>query len=394
MNNTKLLVLLTMLAALTALSTDIYLPSMPGLVDIMHTDIATVQMTLSVFLFSFALGQLIYGPLSDRYGRRGPLLVGLSLYLAANFICATASSIEVLLIGRFLQGLGACAGVVCCYAIVRDLWSGRENTRALSRIAVATSLAPIIAPVIGGFLESRFGWRASFLFLGSFSVLLTTLIARFLPETAPKQPEKSGISAAYRKVMGNSTWRIFATVNALSFSALFVFIGSSSELLVNQYGVQPETFGLLFALNACVYLCGSFLAAGLSNRMDAAPLAVIGCLAVILGGLSMSLVGLFGVGSVTTVLSTTCMTTFGAALAMPAGASGALQPFAGGAGAASALLGCSRFGIAAVVLYLLGRIGVSPLSLGVTMLLCGCGGLQAASFRLQTTPGLPVDDLG
>ena len=384
MQNGKLLLLLTLMAALTALSIDIYLPSMPGLVTALQTDWSTVQLTLSVFVFAFAVGQLVYGPLSDRLGRRIPLLGGLGLYLVANLICAAAPGIEILLVGRFLQGLGACSGVVGCNAIVRDCFSGAQSTRAFARIASVTSLAPIIAPVIGGFLEKHSGWRASFLFLAGFSLVLLLLVAFKLRETLPKSMRgQSRTANNYREILTHKTWIGYSLISGLTFGALFAFIATSSDLIVRGLNISPQTYGILFATNAGVYLLGSFLAERLAGRVHGRHLVWGGSLLILAGGMTMAIPATLAHFSLPAVLLPMYIATTGVALAMPAAAAGAVEPFPHAAGLATGLQGFIRFVLAALIVVLPGMFqnhSAAPLALTIT----GCGLFSLISVGLIT----------
>ncbi len=372
MKNSGLLALLTMMAALTALSMDIYLPSLPSLTQVFDTDSASVALTLSCFVLTFACGQLVYGPLADRFGRRRPLYVGLALYLVANAICALAPTIEVLILGRALQGLGAGVGVVICNAIVRDRFEGAARTAAIARIAACVALAPITAPLIGAFLHTHLDWRASFLFLACFGGAVLAISWRKLPETfpggVPFSPWRS-----YRRVQNNPTWRGWTLVNAFSFTALFAYIGTSSQLLVGEMGLSPERFSLLFSSNAITFLLGSVLASRVVRRFGPLPMAAWGCGQIVLGGTAMLIGHGLGWHGPAAVVLPMYLVTSGVAMAMPAGAAGALEPFAEAAGAASALQGFARFGLAACAVALAGAMAQpGTLVLGTIIIFCGC----------------------
>src|SRR6266446_10357734 len=175
--------LLTALVALGPMSTDLYLPSLPGLLRHFDADIAEVQLTLSVFLVGLAVGQLVYGPLSDRFGRRPVLLAGLILYVVASAICALAPGVPTLIAARLLQATGACAGPVVCRAVVRDVHGREGAARILSYMGAAMALAPTLGPILGGFLELWFGWRAAFAVMTLYGAAGLVIVALALPET-------------------------------------------------------------------------------------------------------------------------------------------------------------------------------------------------------------------
>ncbi len=373
MKNPKSLLLLIMMAALTALSSDLYLPSFPSLAEALNTDASHVQLTMSMYFLSFALGQLIYGPLSDRYGRRKPLIVGLLLYFAADLLCAWAGSIEVLILGRFLQGLGACSGVVSCLAIVRDLYEGRAATRAMAKIASVCALAPILAPMLGGFLETHFGWRASFFFMAFFGALLLFLVIRSLPESAPlHEGGPQPLLKSYLGVAHNPVWRANTVINSFAFAGLLAYIGTSSDLMIRAMGLSAQEFGFVFGANAMVFMLGSHITGKLTSRLDTPALARMGTVIYLLGGLLMMLTTNLPISPILALMGSMAVVTLGVSFVLPASMAGAIMPFAHSAGAASALLGFSRFGLGSLVLVLLGRFeAVTALPLGITIGLCG-----------------------
>jgi MFS transporter, DHA1 family, multidrug resistance protein len=183
--STGVAALLTGLVALGPLSTDLYLPSLPSFTGVFHTDVARVQLTLSVFLLGFAVSQLIYGPLSDRFGRVPMLLGGLTIYLVASWACVFSTSIEALIVARFFQALGGCCGPVLGRAIVRDVYGTEQAARVLAYIGSATALAPAIGPILGGYLHVWFGWKASFYTLATIGALLLVPVLLTLSEPTP-----------------------------------------------------------------------------------------------------------------------------------------------------------------------------------------------------------------
>ncbi len=389
MQNRKLFALLALMAGMTALSVDIYLPSMPALAAYLKVSSGTLGLTVSIFFLSFAFGQLLYGPLSDLYGRRKPLLGGLALYLVANLLCTAAFSIEMLLVGRFLQGLGACAGSVIAQAVVRDRAAGSEGTRVLASVASATALAPIIAPILGGLLETHFSWRASFLFLALFGLVLWLMLYRSLPETAPPASGQRGLQAllrGYRKVFWDPAFLYFTALGAAAFGALFAFISVSSTLMVEGMGFSPDVYGVLFALNASTFMLGSMAAKRLADRFDNRNMALIGMALIGGGGLLMwggaALLG----SSLWTLLPPMALVTAGVALVSPAAIAGAMAGFSHQAGTASALHGFFRFSAAALMSAVLGLFPIAVVNLGVAITLCGGLGL----FLSVVTRAVPL----
>ena len=272
--------LLTTLVALGPLSTDLYLPALPTLVEVFRTDAARVQLSLSIFLVGFAVAQLAYGALSDRFGRRPVMLGGLALYFVASIGCAFASSIEMLIGARFLQALGACAGPVLGRAIVRDVWGPVEAVRVLAYVSGSMALAPLLGPTLGGFLTVWFGWQANFALLALFSGLQVLAVWRWLgesnahPDPAATRPGR--MFGNFRILLLDRNYVGYLLAMSFSFSALFAFISGSSFILIGRFGLRPEVFGMCFGLVVAGYLSGSMLSGSLVRRFGGDRLLMIG----------------------------------------------------------------------------------------------------------------------
>jgi MFS transporter, DHA1 family, multidrug resistance protein len=264
-------ILLTALVAFGPLSTDLYLPSLPTLVRVFGTDIATVQLTLSVFLVGFAVSQLAYGPLSDRFGRRPVLIGGVTVFVLASAACMLAQSIEQLITARFLQALGSCCGPVLGRAVVRDVYGRERAATVLAYMAMAMAVAPAVGPLLGGFLTSLFGWRANFLFLVGFGVLILAAVWFLLDETNRHRDELAlhprRLAGNYALLLRSRTWLGFTVCIAATYSAMFAFISGSSFVLIGHFGLSPELFGLSFGTIVLGYMVGSFTAGRLSHRL-------------------------------------------------------------------------------------------------------------------------------
>ncbi len=244
----RLTVLLALLTSMGPLSTDMYLPSLPDISQSMGTDDARTQLTLSVFLFGFAAGMLIYGPLADRLGRKPVLLSGLILFVLASIGCTFSPTIDVLIAGRFVQALGAAGPVVLARAIVRDLYRGPEAGRMLSHMGAIMGLVPAIAPVLGGVLHEAFGWRIIFAIIAALGLALLVLGAFSLPETLKNANRRASsprqILRDYRHLLQNRGFRFYVAFACLSFAGLFAFISGSSFVLQDNYGLSPQIYGL------------------------------------------------------------------------------------------------------------------------------------------------------
>ena len=375
--------LLTTLVALGPLSTDLYLPALPTLVEAFRTDAARVQLSLSIFLVGFAVAQLAYGALSDRFGRRPVMLGGLALYFVASIGCAFASSIEMLIGARFLQALGACAGPVLGRAIVRDVWGPVEAVRVLAYVSGSMALAPLLGPTLGGFLTIWFGWQANFVLLALFSGLQVVAVWLWLgesnahPDPAATRPGR--MLGNFRILLLDRNYVGYLLAMSFSFSALFAFISGSSFILIGRFGLRPEVFGMCFGLVVAGYLSGSMLSGSLVRRFGGDRLLMIGAWLGALAGLAMWSLELSGIRHLAAVLGPMFVVTVSVGLVMSNAVGRALAPYSKMAGAASALMGFCQMGIAAAAGIFVGH-GLESAGSVLPMTVAVCAMLVPLSF--------------
>lgn len=388
MLRTDSLSFLFLLAALTALgplSTDMYLPSLPALTAEFATDVGRVQLTLSLFLVGFAVTQLIYGPVSDRFGRKGPILFGLGLYVVATLACTFAWSIEALIAGRFLQALGACAGVVLGRAVVRDLFTRERAARMLAYLGMAMSFAPMLAPTVGGYLQLAFGWQSVFVAQAVFGLTLLVLAWRKLPESN-MTPDPHALAPGrmlrnYATLMSSRRYIGFALAVATGYAGLFSWISGSSFVLIDIYGVPLEQFGLYFAGICVGYIVGTLASARLGMRLGLERMMTIGTAVIATGGIAMLVLVLARADGPLTLLAPMMVFTMGLGLTLPQGQAGALSPFPQMAGSAAALMGSLQFAVASVVGAVVGH-GYDGTALPMALSLALTGVASLAAYHL------------
>lgn len=355
----RFLLLITGLVALGPLSTDLYLPALPGLPAFFHTSVAQVQLTLSIFLLGFAVSQLVYGPLSDRFGRRPVILGGVALYALASLACAFAHSIEALIMGRFVQALGACCGPVLGRAMVRDIHEREQATQMLGYIGAAMAVAPAIAPLLGGYLTLWLGWQANFVLLAIFGVLWWFAVWFGLSETNqrcdPQALQWRRLLRNYGQLLSTRCFVSYTMCSSMVYAGLFAFISGSSFVFIDYFGVKPEHFGALFGCIVIGFLSGTLMVGHLSVRWGSARLLPIGVRLVALSGLVELGLAQLGFNQISAVLVPMVVYMAGMGVVMPSAMAAAITPFPHMAGAASALMGFIQMSIAASVGYWVGH---------------------------------------
>lgn len=367
----RFILMLIIVAAVSPLGINLYLPSMPGMAVSLGVDYAAIQFTLSVYLAAVALGQLFIGPISDRYGRRPILLGGLVLFVVGSVICMLAPNIAVLNVGRVVQALGGCAGITLSRAIVRDLY---DRTRAASMIAYVTmgmAVAPMIAPTIGGVLEAIHGWRASFAFLTAFGLLTLVTVQFLLHETNPWRGQAGNkardLVSGYGKLVGVPAFWGFALTAGLTSASFFAFVGGAAHVTINLMGRTPVEYGLYFGLVSVGYMAGNFCSGKYVAVMG--PLRMIR-LGIIVGGVAVLLMALlYALNDMEPafIFVPTMLLGLGNGLVMPSCIAGAVSVRPESAGAASGLAGSMQIGLGAIATPLVAAlVGVSgwPMIIG------------------------------
>jgi MFS transporter, DHA1 family, multidrug resistance protein len=344
-------VLLGALTALNALAIDMSLPALPELARIFAAGADEMQWTLSGFLLGFAAGQLFCGPLADRFGRRPLLLVGLAIFSMGGFGCALSQNVSWLIACRFLQGVGACVGPILGRAIVRDLFDRHRSARMLSHMSVVMSVAPLLAPILGGYLLEFIGWRAIFVLLGVAGLAILAAVVLRLGESLA-QPDPHALRPGrllnnYRVFFSSRSALGFAAVSCLLFCGLFSYISAAPFVYIEVFGVPSDTFGYFFAIPALSLVGGGFANAALLRYWSGERLLQAGLLIVLLSGLCMLAAALAGIGVFGAVLPV-MLYVFGLGLITPNAMAAAMEPHPTMAGIVSSLIGCLQMAGAAI----------------------------------------------
>ncbi|MEU0651737.1 multidrug effflux MFS transporter [Streptomyces albogriseolus] len=352
------------LTAVTPLAMDMYLPALPEVTRSLNAPAATVQLTLTACLAGMALGQLVVGPMSDRWGRRRPLLVGLAIYVVATALCAFAPTVELLVACRLAQGLAGAAGIVIARAVARDLYDGVALARFFSTLMLISGMAPILAPLIGGQVLRFTDWRGVFVVLTVLGVLLTVLVWTKLPETlAPADRHGGNVGdalAPMRRLLADRVFTGYMLAGGFAFASLFSYVAASPFVMQEIYGASPQTFSLLFGLNSIgLMIMGQVNGKILVGRVRldkalGAGLAVVVTAATAL--LLMSL-GVFGETGLAPVAGALFVLMSAMGVVMPNTQTLPLMRARHAAGSASALLGTTSFLIGAIASPLVGIAG-------------------------------------
>ena len=357
------------LAALGPLSLDLYLPALPTLTADLGAGEAAGQLSLSLCMIGLAVGQLLVGPLTDRVGRRIPLLAGSAVFALSAGLCALAPSIGVLLALRLLGGLAGGAGIVIARAMVRDRYGGPQLARVFALLTLVMGMAPIGAPLLGGLLLVVTSWRGVFGALAALGILLLVAAAT-LGETLPAQRRNAGglaaMGRALRTVLADRTFLLPALVGAVGVCGMFVYIAMASFVLQRAYGLSAQQFALVFGVNAVGILVAGRLSASLVGRIGAARLLTAGVVVALVASVAM-LVGVLVSGSVWVLLVPLLFLVSCTGVLLPNSTALALEGHAAVAGAASALFGLLQFAFGAAVPPLVSLSGVTPLVMAVTI---------------------------
>lgn len=387
----KLIWILALLSTFAPLAIDMYLPSLPSIGEELEASPAQVQLTLSAFLIGFSLGQLFYGPLSDRYGRRPILLSGISLFSLTSALCALSWDIESLTLFRFLHALGGGAAIVVARAVVRDRFDTNQSAKVLSTILLCTALAPLAAPIIGGYLLEHGGWRTIFWVLTGFGVFSFVVVLLGLEESNPaSRRDGSSLLRAfvrYKEVLGNPRVLGYMFASGFIYAGMFAYIIGTPFVYIEYYGIAPANYGYLFGLNIIAIVIASRINVRFVSQVGAKTMMGRSIMVSCIAGLILGLVGWLSLGSegwgIWLIVVPLLFFLGPISIVGANGVALACGEYPQAAGAVAALCGATQFGLGSLSGVLIGLLHTGT-PLGMCVVIAGCGALGAIAFSVMS----------
>ncbi|MNM74894.1 Bicyclomycin resistance protein [compost metagenome] len=392
--NFRTILILGALSAFGPLAIDFYLPAFPAMALAFGTDENHVQMTLAAYFLGLSIGQLAYGPVADRFGRRIPLLIGVGLFTVASVACAYAPNLEWLIGARFIQALGGCAGMVISRAVVSDKCDAVGSAKVFSQLMLVMGLAPILAPLLGGLLVNTTGWQSIFLALTGFSALAGLAVATGLPESLPAHIPRQPLSGAlrqYGRLLADPIFLGHALTGGIAIAGMFAYIAGSPFIIIKLYGVPAEHFGWLFGINAAGFILVAQVNARLLAKRGPMFLLARAVWVYLAAGLTLLAVSSLHTAQLWPLLIPLFICIASLGCISPNAAACAMSGQGARAGSASALLGCLQFSVAAGASALVGVLhDGSAVPMAMVISLCGILVVSAAVLtrRLQNARAL------
>lgn len=348
-----LIVLLGALNTITPFSIDMYLPGFPQIAADLHTTVGKVALSVSTYFLGFAAGQLLYGPLLDRFGRKKPLYIGLSLYIVSCIACILSPTIELFFAARFIQAFTGCVAAVAAMAMVRDFFPASESAKIISLLVLILGVSPLLAPTAGSLVVDALGWRWVFAFLAIIVLIVLLVTIWFLPEGHQPDPSVSLLPAdilgGFKAILQNKTFIVYALAGTFSFAGLFVYVAGSPAIFMDGFSVSPKVYGAIFAFLSVGFIGGSQLNHLLNKYFRNEQVFSAGVLVQV----AAAIVFFFGVyrnyWGLPATLACLFVLLLCTGLTYPNAAAIALSPFTTTAGSASAMLGCIQIGIGGLI---------------------------------------------
>jgi MFS transporter, DHA1 family, multidrug resistance protein len=394
-----IILILGTLSTISPFSIDMYLPGFPAIAADLDTTIAQVQLSLTSYLVGISLGQLLYGPLLDRFGRKYPLYVGLSIYILASLGCSLVSSVDHLIVMRFLQAVGGCAGMVAAQALVRDLFPVNQTAQAFSLLTLVIAVSPMVAPAVGGYVATAFGWHAIFIILAVITALILLSIYFVLPEGKPPDPTLSlrpgPVLHNFFSVLRQPQFLVYALVGGIASSAPFAYIAGSPDVFMNLYRVSEREYGWIFAVLAFAMIGSTQLNHFLLKRFRSEQVIFVTLIYQSLAGLVLVYGTWAGWYGKIELIALMFVFLTGQGLTNPNASALSLAPFSRLAGSASALMGSFRMGMGGLTSAAVSLLhNGTPVPMVGVMTLCAVGGLVVLLIgRRVTHYGAREEDL-
>lgn len=373
--NFRIILILGLLSAIGPFSIDMYLPGFPAIAADLHTNIAKVSLSLSSFFIGISAGQMLYGPLLDRFGRKKPLYIGISVYLIASIGCAMATSVNALIWLRLLQALGSCAGMVASRAMVRDIFPVNENAKIFSLLMLVVGVSPIIAPTLGGYLSAEYSWRYVFIVLALVAAIILLSIHFYMPESKEPNPSFSlkpkPIINGFLNVAKVPQFYTYALAGSIASAGLYAYISGSPSVFMEIYKVSEKQYGWIFAIVAVGLISSSQLNTLLLRKYKSEQVVVIALLCQSLTGILLFTGTFLGFLELFSTIFLCFIFLSCQGFTFPNTSALSLAPFSKTAGSASALLGSIQMGIGACTSALVGYLNNgTALPMAIVMACC------------------------
>ncbi len=380
--------ILGLLSAIGPFSIDMYLPGFESIANSLNTSVAHIQLSLTSFFIGIASGQLIYGPLLDRFGRKKPLIVGLVIYIGASIGCALTNLADNLILFRFIQALGSCAGMVASRAMVRDFFGPAESAKIFSLLMLVIGVSPILAPSVGSFVIAHWGWHAIFLVLAVITALILAVVCLSLPESQPPNPEISllpePIITSYWEVFTTRQFFTYAFAGGLASSGLYAYLAGSPYVMLTLFGVTEKQYGFIFALIASALIVASQLNRRVLNRHSSEKVARIALMVQSAAGIILTICCVMGTINLFVMVAIIFVFLGAQGFVFPNTSALALSPFNRLAGSASALLGSLQMACGALSSALVSYFH-NGTAIPMAVVMAGCAGLSLFITLLDRT---------